>query len=295
MPGVDGHSMTNIEGGGSDVAENSTIEKNNNTQPQPADTAGTDGGATDPEVGADGGEDEGTLPGEGEGTASELDENGNPIEGDVVNGESEPAPGALTPEQISEMVAKGIQDAMEKNKPAPSPELTDEQWTAKEQEVGVDRKAIQFFTGQAMKVYNAIQEAMDARFAKFEKAEALQSLSRTKGFEDAGRFQKGVDEFLSKYQPKYHSNIELLKMGVIYARGLARSGDVRRANVNSERNKRVAGVARPASPGSASGARKPNIQGRPLNPSQKEVASKFGMTEQEYRNLQNTRGKPIAV
>lgn len=196
---------------------------------------------------------------------------------------------------ISEMVTKSVEDAMNKNKPAEAPaQLTEEQWSAKEQEVGVSRNAIQFFTAQSMKVWNAVQEAMDARFARFEKAEALQTLSRTKGFEDASRYQKGIDTFLSKYQPKYHSNPELLKMAVVYARGLARSGDVRRAQVSTERNKRIGGPARPSSPGSSSGAaRKPGAAQRPLSQSQREVMQKFGMTEKEYRGSLEKRGTPI--
>lgn len=300
MNGVDGHSMTNIEDGGEgggDGTQDPADQKNNGAQPDATGAAGANGRGENPEAAGRGGPDEDPAGGEGEGAEAEpeLDENGDPIVAADGDGAGEEAATPLTPELISQMVAKSVEDAMLKNKPADAPpQLTEEQWAAKEQEVGVERKAIQFFTAQSMKVWNAVQDAMDARFAKFEKIEAIRDLSRTKGFEDASRYQKGIDSFLTKYQPKYHSNPELLKMAVIYARGLARSGDVRRAQVSSQRNVRVAGAARPSSPGSSAGAtRRPGSTQRPLTASQREVMQKFGWTEKEYRDSLSTRGTPV--
>ena len=183
------------------------------------------------------------------------------------------------------MVAKSVEEAMAKNAPQQPAQLTEEQWAAKEAEVGVPRGAIQFFTGQAMKVYNTLMQQMEARFAKFEKADQLRALSRAKGYEDAMRYPKFVEQFLSKYKPEHHANPELLKMAVVYARGMASKANVQRARVEAERGRRISGVARPSSPGSSAGAsRKPGAPAlRPLSTAQKQAAAMMPGGEAEYR------------
>lgn len=298
MSGVDGHSMTTIEDvGGDDGAQDPSGAEDNNAQPKPANAAGANRGAANPEDGGAGDENEGEVPVQDEGAEAgaevEVDENGQPLAGDDVAAEGDGDP--FDPKAFEENILKKIDERL---KPAEAPkpvEFTEEQWAAKEQEFGVPRSAIQRFTGMAVQVHDRIMAAMDARFASIEKEGALRTLSRTKGFEDAQRYPKGIEHFLQKYDPKYHSNPELLKQAVVYARGLAASRNIQRVRVEKERHRTISGAARPASPGNGAGATRRPGAGvtRPLTREQRQVMEKFNMSEKEYRGLQNKGRVPV--
>ncbi len=171
-------------------------------------------------------------------------------------------------------------------------EFTEEQWANQEAAWGIPRTAIKAATQQAAHVYQRLSAEfdakLDARFAGIEKENAIQSLSRTPGFTDAGRYRKDIDEFLSHYDPKHHANAELLKRGVVYARGKNMGTTVSKVRTSQERNRKIATRARPSSPNGAS-------RGAPvaLNASERDAARKFGMSESEYADLKK-QGRTIS-
>jgi len=279
---MDEHSMTNIEEGGAAApAEGDKNGVATETDPKGNDVVNEPAGDTDPVGGEE---------------AGEAGKDAGAPEGEAANAEGDPESGVaeqpFDPAAFKEDLIKEIQ---EKIAPPQAPQqLTEEQWAAKEQEFGVSRQAIQAFTQQNIKVYNAMREYVDAQFAAINKTTALQALSQEKGFTDAPRYRKEIDQFLSKFDPKVHSNPQLLKDAVIYARGLAASGNIQRARNDGERNRRIAGAARPSSPNANGGARKPAATPS-LTREQRDAASKFGMSDAEYAGLMKKRGTPIAI
>lgn len=177
----------------------------------------------------------------------------------------------------------------------PPLQLTEEQWSQKEQELGIPRTAIKAMTSQAVMVYNKIKEEvaqmLQERFSGIETDTAIKSVGQEKGFSDINTYRSGINEFLSKYDVKHHSNPELLKTAYYYAKGKSANSNVRRARVESEKNKKISGPARPASPNGAN--RTPAPKG--LNPAQLDVAKHFGMSPEQYSKLKAERGKPISV
>lgn len=276
-----GHNMVNIEDGGAAAGGNAddpkitTNPEINEPVNEPGGDPTVDGGTT---TGTDG-EDVGTTK-EGTGQAEE-----NP-EGGAADVEK-----PLDPAALKEEILKELQEKM-----APPPaqrELTEEEWTAREQESGTSRQTIKFFTNQSIKVYNAMREYIDEKFAGIEKDGAIRSIASEKGFSDAVRYSKEINQYLQKFNPKFHSNPQILRDAVIYARGLNASKNLQRANNDAERNRRIAGTARPSSPGATGGVRRPGTPG--LTRDQRDVAAKFGMTDSEYSGLIKKRGTPIAA
>ncbi len=275
-PAESQHTMTNIEDGGTNAPENATDQKVDNALNEPTGNEDLNAGGENREVPEDGGQDEGQVDGQEEGAESALAEG------------EEATPEPFDPNAFKEDILKSIDEKMTPPA-APPAELTEEQWAAKETEVGVPRQSIQFFTAQAMKVYETVMNHIEERFAKLDKVEGIRGISKEKGFEDATRYQKEIDQYLSRYHPKHHSNPQLLKDAVIYARGLNASKNIQRVRTDQDRNKKIAGPARPSSPNG--GKRVPTVA---LNASQRDVATKFGMSETEYQKLMKGRGTPIA-
>lgn len=282
-------------------------------RPDSASSAVIDDGGTKEEIGGDNGieneahqevnpalpEPTGDADPNGETEAGETEEVSGEEGGAVEGTEQDSESGTLNVEEFktelreqlrNEIMAELAHNPPQETKPAAPPQLTEEEWLKQEESWGVPRTAIQAMTNQSVKVINHIMSQLDQRLAKFEKSDALRSLSSEKGFTDAPRYQKDVDEFLSHYDPRAWSNPELLRRAVIYARGKNMNKNVSQARNESERNRKIAGPGRPAPAGNAMR----RTVSKPLNPIQRDVASKFGLSESEYAKLKSG-SKTISV
>lgn len=194
-------------------------------------------------------------------------------------------------ETISELRERleKLEKGPEKRESAPEPykEPTDEEWMKIEDDTGLSRKAIKFQAGQMANLYNRIMTSINAKFGKSEKENSITALSKQKGFQDAGKFRKGMEEFLGDYDESMHSNEKLLKNAYFYAKGKGTGDAVRHAANATERNKRISGSGRPASPNS--GDRRPSTV--VLTNQQRFLAKKAGMSEKEYADFLPKRRK----
>lgn len=244
-----------------------------------ADTSVPEQGAEqDPNAGAEAGE----VEAGGEGDGSEAANEG--AEGTDLSPNSVEA----LHKQVADLTARlETLSKPREEAPAPVPQPTEEQWQAKADELGVSVKYLKFETTQKANLYNRIKQEiiseMTGRFSKFEKADAISSLSKDPQFADAPKYRKDIDTFLEKFDAKEQSNPELLKMAVIYARGL--NAKKREAGIRSdgERNRHINGAARPAS--SSSGTRS---KVTPLFGNQKVVAAMMN-GDAEYNKFRGRR------
>lgn len=260
-PGAGGAGTTEVD----DDIENDPNPEDQNPQFKPE-------GDADPKAGG-----EGAPAGEG----GEGDPEGA--------GEGEGEGGGLDPrdETIAELKAR--LEKLEKPAAPAQPEYkepTEEEWQKHEEETGMSRLAIKFQARQMANLYNRIMSGINSKFGKFEKENTITSLAKQKGFEDANRFRKGMEEFLADYDESMHSNEKLLKNAYFYAKGKGTGAAVRQAANSTERNRHIAGSGRPASPNA--GGRGIPVQ---LTSQQRGLAKKAGMSDKEYFDLLPKRRK----
>lgn len=251
---------------GSDASLTAIEEDNQNVDEQ-GGTADPDGGAKDPQVGKDDSAQEGEILEDGEIARSEGDDR----------------------IAVVEKTLKEIHEKLNEQKPEPVKQMTDEEWAKLEQQTGAPRSTIEFFTNQNVRVVEKLTQYIDSKLAKLEFDSSINDFSRTPGFQDAVRYKKDVQDFLSAYDPKHWTNPELLKRAVIYSRGLHSGENVQRARTDSERNRKIAGAARPMAPGGS--ARKPATP--PLTQAQREVAAMMPGGEAEYLKYRPKGGRVI--
>lgn len=246
---------SDVPGGDTDV-ENSADKEIVKAVDESGGAADPDGGAAVPQDGENDGaqevapDEEGTLPGEEK-----------PSELETFKAEMKAEIAKLAPK--------------EEAKP-----LTDEQWAAIEQQSGAPRQTIEYFTNQNVKVVHKLMDYIDSKLSKFEVNDAIAAFAKNPKFADATRYRKDIDEFLSHYDHKDWTNPALLERATHYARGKNGNANVQKARQDQERNKKVAGVARPTSPNG--GQRR--ISAPALNPMQKEAAALMG-GEAEYNRF----------
>lgn len=173
-------------------------------------------------------------------------------------------------------------------KPVEQKPMTDEDWAKLEQSVGAPRQTIEFFTNQSVKVVNKMMDYIDSKFAKFEVGDAIANVGKEVGFSDATRYRNEINEFLGDYDTKHWSNPALIKKAVIYARGLNAGKNLTKARTDLERNKKIAGPARPASP--ATGMKRTSAPA--LSGAHKEVAAIMG-NEAEYNKFRTRPSRTI--
>ncbi len=258
------------EGGVIDAAIKTHTEDNQAVDEQGGDE-NLNGGGEAPQVGEEGQAEEGTVLPEGEGAEVQSEKT------DAVA-------------EIQQFKADIMKTLEEKLKPAPEPAkpLTEEDWAHQEQEWGVPRQAIQKQINLAIRVKNEVLEAMESRFAKYELGETIQDFSKTPGYADASRYKKEITEFLKDYDTKHWNNPILLQKAVVYGRGMNAKTNLDKVRNEGERNKKIAGVARPSAPGA--GARRPSAPA--LNGVQKEVAAMMG-GESEYNKFRTRPTRTI--
>ena len=267
QPGVRGGEV--IDDGGSDGVDTgvkddgfalTNLEDGDKTIAKPSGEADPNGGTENLENGEDAGNVEGEV--NQEGTESGT--------------ENQPP--------IKEIVQQALEEAFAKNKPQePIKERTAEEWAAMEQEWGAPRSTIERVTRQSVTVYNKVMDVLDARMSKYELSDSLNSLSKEQGFQDANRYKNDITKYLSRYETKHWTNPQLLKDAVIYSRGLNANANVQKARNESERNRVVAGKARPSAPGG--GQRRVSLPA--LTSEQREAAAMMPGGEQQYRQFKN--------
>lgn len=266
------------DGGGANGPENEPGAENLDALNEPGAGADDNGGGEDSPDGEAAGGMEDAAGGAGEG--------------------AEPGPvdnGAFTPEareqfraQLREELRSEIMEEMKANQPpTPAKEISDEEWVKHEAEWGIPRTAIKATVSRMERVVNHVMQKMDERFAKFEKGDALRTLSQEKGFNDISRYQKDIDDFLGRYHPKHHSNPDLLKQAVFYARGKNMPSAVKRAATGAERNRKISGIARPASAAGPQG--KNGALKRALTPIERSAARAANMSDQAYLEAKSQR------
>lgn len=283
-PDIAGGNVIDKAGQGEGIENDSQIEagsENNDSIVDEAGNAGLNDGSENKEVGENVDPNEGT-PGE---------EESNPESGELEN--------QSTDEQFTQMreemrreIMEEVRREMDTLKPQepeapkdPWANMNEETWAKKEEEVGVNRNAIKFFTNQSMRVVDHVMAKLDERLAKFEKSDRIREISRQPGFSDASRYQKDIDEFLSSYHPRHHSNEDLIKRAVIYARGKNMKSSISKARNESERNRKISGQVKPPT----SGANVKKASPAALTPMQRNMARNAGMSEDEYAKLKTKR------
>ncbi|RTL20760.1 MAG: hypothetical protein EKK55_17395 [Rhodocyclaceae bacterium] len=236
--------------------------------PEPSDSTGDDGEGKDGDVEGDGGEDTGEdSPEEGEGKPSELD-----------------ALKALLAEANKKLKAREEEEKPDAT-PAAPPQMTDEQWAKVQEEWGMDRRGIEKVTAQNAYLYRKIIGEVSKMMAPFHKERVIAQMEKQEEFKDIRQHLSGVDEFLANFDDDQHANEKLLALGLMYARGKGLNKAVRTAANSKERNKKIAGAARPAAP-SAGAAKKPS---RGLNEMERQAARLGGMTDEEYLKMKTGR------
>lgn len=256
-------------GAGTEVADGIADDPDQESQATGFDPAGD----ADPNAGG-----EGSAAGEGDGGDKEGAGEGESGEGARVDPRDE---------TIAELKAR--LEKLEKPAAPAQPEYkepTEEEWQKHEEATGMNRLAIKFQAQQMANLYNRINTLIQSKFGKFEKENTITALAKQKGFEDANRYRKGIEEFLGDYDESMHSNEKLLKNAYFYAKGKGTGAAVRQAANATERNKRIGGAGRPASPNS--GGRGAPVQ---LSSQQRVLAKKAGMSEKEYFDLLPKRKK----
>lgn len=233
----------------------------------------------------------------GEGAGKDGEDAGE-AEGEVDGAEGDDKPLSFTRDQFSQAVAEAVQKQLADAKPANEPaaavkEPTEEEWAKREEEWGMPRTAIKQVGQTAMKVYDAVSKMLDERLSKFERRDSIEALSREPGFADAKALQPGIDTYMKEMgvPSRMQSDPRVLKAAAIYARGLGASKRVQKARTESEKNRKISGVARPASPGNGKG----KAGATSLTPAQKIAARMHPGGETGYIKDLKARGTPIAA
>lgn len=270
------------------------------TQDQDTTAEGNDASDQGGEKVADGEvEQSGETDSDGREGAGKDGENAGEAEGEVDGAEGDDKPLTFTRDQFQQAVAEAVQRQLAEAAPkeeaaAPAKELTEEDWAKKEEEWGMPRTAIKQVGAVSMKVFDAVSKMLDERLSRFERRDSIEALSREPGFADAKALQPGIDQYMKEMEvpSRLQSDPKILKAAAIYARGLGASKRVQKARTESEKNRKISGVARPASPGNGKGK---VGGGTGLTPAQKIAAKMHPGGEAGYIKDLKARGTPIAA
>lgn len=271
--------MANIEDGveeKAEVGDGTEIE----ADPKADKTQPIEGGETDPNRGTEDRADEGSRGEDGEEVLEEEE-----------GAESEPG----IDERIEKLEAKWEEKLKSVQPPADQPrELSEEQWVEHEQRYGVPRQTIKAFTEQTVRAMNALRTEFRQMFQQevggFKKDSAISRLAKEPGFADAPSLRTGIDKFLEKFDASHHSNPDLLKTAVIFARGLKSASNVTRARTTDEKNRKVMTRLKTGRP--EVGVR--TKSSKPLSEMERQAAEIMG-DEAEYSKFKNPASRIIAA
>lgn len=254
-------------------AQDQEVAETGDTELEPGDNSNPNGGREDQENGG------------------EVES----VEGGVLEEENQPeSESKIDLKSIEENILKSIDEKLKANQPAPEQKpLTEEDWERIEGEWGgVPRQAIDRVTRQSVQVFEKMREYVDSKFAAIESESAMSALAKEPGFQDVPRLKAGIKEFLSDFDPKFHTNPGLLKKAAIYARGLISSKDIKAVQSRDERNRQVIRRLKPAS---NEGGSPKGSGSKGLNDMQREAAALLSGGEAEYQKIKNRSNRIIAA
>lgn len=266
--------MDSGEGAAEENAEGGAIESAIKADQEANKVVDVEGGATDPNAGTE---------------VSEDGKDAEASEGEVAEGSE--GPGTKVNSELENFKTEIKAELAKLSPPAAAAEvkpLTEEQWVKLEEEWGQPRQTIQRITNQNVKIVKNLTEYIDAKFAKLEVGEAIQEFSKKPGFTDANRYRSDIQEYLQDYEPKHWTNPALLERAVYYARGKNANANIAKVRTDSEKNKKIAGPARPSSP--SSGIKRTVAPA--LNGAHREAASLMG-SENEYNKFRTRPSRQI--
>jgi hypothetical protein len=262
------HGETLEEAGLSEDTDDSTDE---------ADTKDND---TEPDAAGESGDDAGTEGEKADGDRTEHDE----------KGESPKSEGPTEVEALKTLLEKreadfkAIKEAKEKeNAPPPPAPPTEEQWVALEERFGgLSRSQITPIADMMEKAVSRIQEQYEVRLAGIEKDMTINRLADQEGTRDIRSHRAEMEQFLGNFDKKSQSDEKLLKMALVYARGLKSKDAVRKAGESREKNLRVIGSGRPSTSGQSAGGSAKSIK---LSAQERSVAKAAGWSDKEYHDM----------
>jgi hypothetical protein len=156
-----------------------------------------------------------------------------------------------------------------------------------------DFRTVEAFSGMFAQGMMTIRQEFQNELSAFKKDSVISSLSKQKEFADINKYRDGIDEYLKKFSPQYHGDPETIKDGLAWAKGRGLKNSVAKAVSSSEKNRRIAGAARPAAPGGV--APKGGGFKFKLTPTEESVYASVGRqhfkTKEEYaRSLKRYKG-----
>ena len=226
-----------------------------------------------------------------------------PKEGEVGEGEEVSEEESINPQDLIKNLSAKVEDLqrrldnpqrapkVEEKAPEPAP-ISDQEWEKYESEWGIPRTAIKNTVDRVVRAVTDIRSYVDQKFAKYERQEQLDSLSSDPEFNDAKKYSKEINQYLEKIDPRYHSNPDVLKDAVIWARGLNYKRSVQNVRNEKEINKRISGIARPASSSVSRGSK--GKTSASLTTLEKSAADAVNMPYEEYAALKG-KGRVIAL
>ena len=177
-------------------------------------------------------------------------------------------------------------------KPAANPEpaapaaRTEEQWNQITEETGLSRKAVEHFESGLMQLGRVLVQHFNGQFAGSAKEKLIETMSASKEYGDIKQYRTDIDDFLKMFDPTLHSRQDLLEKAYAYAKGKNSGKVVKKIMNTTERNRRIAGPARPSSPGGKSIGGDKGGKPYKLSPTERAIYQKFGKntfkTEEEY-------------
>ena len=179
---------------------------------------------------------------------------------------------------------KALRETKEKkNAPPPPAPPTEEQWAAIEERFGgLSRGQITPIADMMEKAIARIQDQYETRLAGIEKDMTINRLADQEGTRDIRSHREEMEQFLGNFDKKSHADEKLLKMALIYARGLKSKDAVKKANESRERNVRVVGSNRPNINGSSAGGSTKTVK---LTAQERSVAKAAGWSDREYHEM----------
>lgn len=240
------------------------------------------------------GQDPGHQPGEGEdpdgeGKSGADGEDGGEHEDEP--GEKEGEEAELTPEQqeIADLRAKieAIEKGSKPKEEAAQPVVYTEEQKAKIEEKfgGMPFTQVEAVTGLVARAVNQVLSQLEGRFSKSDKSSIIADLAKTKEYADIGTYTQAIDKYLAKFAPTMHGNKDVIVDALFWAKGQGLKNAVRKAISSGEKNKRIAGAARPAAPAGGGGGKGGGFKFK-LTPAEESAYASFGKhhfkTKEDY-------------
>lgn len=245
-----------------------------------ADATDTEDNDAESNEAGESGDDAGTESEKADGDRPEHDE----------KGQSAKSEGPTEVEALKTLLEKreadfrAIKETKEKeNAPPPPAPPTEEQWAALEERFGgLSRTQITPIADMMEKAISGIQAKYEERLAGIEKDMTINRLADQEGTRDIRSHRAEMEQFLGNFDKKSQSDEKLLKMALVYARGLKSKDAVKKAGESREKNMRVIGSGKPNTGGSSSGGSGKSVK---LSAQERSVAKAAGWSDKEYHDM----------